>query len=332
MRKLAVLAVVAGMLGASCGMLGGGDSGLEVSAKFTDVGDLAPSAPVMMSDIKVGSVSGIELSGDQALVTMNLDPESHIPEGVTAEVRRTSLLGERIVDLVVPEDLPEDAKLLRDGERIQNTASRPDLEDLVRSGTDVLAPIAASEVATLVDTGGEGFGGHGDELRQMLDNFRTIIHAYNGRRDQIRSVITALDDFNSALAAHADAQAQSVANTAMSLGMLRDESDELGSALHALSRLAIGSRSLLAEHLDETSHFFRQMRIILGQLHADDSSIANILRWAPYHNRNTQLVEFQQFNQVLQEFVICGLNDNPKDPARRCTGGGGGKGGGGGGH
>jgi phospholipid/cholesterol/gamma-HCH transport system substrate-binding protein len=327
MRKLALIVVGFTVLGLTSCSSGGG---LETTAKFTDVGDLAPSAPVMMSDIKVGSVTGIELSGDQALVTMTIDPDAQVPEDVTAAVRRTSLLGERIVDLVVPENMPEDAPLLHDGERIQNTMSRPDLEDLVRSGTDVLEPIAASEVATLVDTGGEGFGGHGGELRQLLDNFQTIIHAYNGKRDEIRSVIAALDDFNSALAAHADAQAQSVANTAQSLGVLRDESDELGNALHALARLAIGSRSLLAAHLDEMSHFFKQMRIILGQLHADQSSLANILKWAPHHNRNTQLVEYQQFNQVLQEFVICGLNDNPKDPARRCSGGGGGGGGGGG--
>jgi hypothetical protein len=31
------------------------------------------------------------------------------------------------------------------------------------------------------------------------------------------------------------------------------------------------------------------------------------------------MVEFEQFNQVLQQFVICGLNDDPSDPARRCN-------------
>ena len=328
MRKLALILVGLTLLALTSCSNGGG---LEVTAKFNDVGDLAPSAPVMMSDIKVGSVTGIDLSGDQAVVTMAIDPEAHVPNGVTAEVRRTSLLGERIVDFVVPDNLPENAPLLHDGERIQNTMTRPDLEDLVRSGTDVLEPIAASEVATLVNTGGEGFGGHGQELRQLLDNFQTIVHAYNDDRGTIRSVIANLDDFNSALAAHAGAQAQSVANTAKSLDMLRSESDELGNALHALARLSIGARSLMAAHLDEMSHFFRQMRVILGQISADQSSLAGILKWAPYHNRNTQLVEFHQFNQVLQEFVICGLNDNPKDPARRCHGDKNGAGGGGGG-
>jgi hypothetical protein len=33
-------------------------------------------------------------------------------------------------------------------------------------------------------------------------------------------------------------------------------------------------------------------------------------------------VEYTQFNLILQEFIICGLNDDPSDPARRCEGDG----------
>ena len=66
------------------------------------------------------------------------------------------------------------------------------------------------------------------------------------------------------------------------------------------------------------SRFFAQMRVILGVLRSEQSSIAGALRWAPYHNRNTQMVEYMQFNQVLQDFIVCGMNDDPNDPARKC--------------
>jgi hypothetical protein len=66
--------------------------------------------------------------------------------------------------------------------------------------------------------------------------------------------------------------------------------------------------------------FFDQMHVITATLADQQESLALLLEHAPGHNRNTQLVEYDEFNQVIQEFVICGINDNPNDPARRCGG------------
>src|SRR5439155_15396369 len=129
-----------------------------------------------------------------------------------------------------------------------------------------------------------------------------------------------LDQFNSTLASHAQAQAASIANSAKALGVLRAESDRLVSAVKALVRLAVGSRAILDRHAAQMGRFFAQMHVILGVLRSEQASIAGALKWAPYHDRNTQMVEYQQFNQVLQDFIVCGMNDDPKDPARKCYG------------
>ncbi|MFN2545534.1 MAG: MlaD family protein, partial [Actinomycetota bacterium] len=207
-RRLLALVVVAAVALSGCSTLGGEKGGFEVTAKFQDVGDLAVGAPVMMADIAVGSVRDIRLASDnKALVTLSLEPSARVPQGVIARVRRTSLLGERIVDLVVPSSVPDNAPLLKVDDRITLTEARPDLEDLVREGTNVLSPIAASEIATLVDEGAKGFGGQGENLKTLLLNFNDIVHAYAGRTQQIESVIDSLNQFNATLASHASAQA-----------------------------------------------------------------------------------------------------------------------------
>lgn len=317
MRKALVFVCLGLLALPTCGDGGG----IEVGARFSDVGDLATSAPVMMADIEVGEVVSIELDGTEALVTMALDPDASVPEGVVARVRRTSLLGERIVDLVMPEGLPADAPPLRDGAVIEETEVRPDLEDLVREGVDVLAPIAASEVATLVEEGAAGFGEQGAELRTLLGNFRLIVRAYAGRTEDLRAVIESMNQLNTTLAGRAEAHARSVVNTNRSLEMLREESDRLEVAIRSLARLAMGGRAILDEHADEINRFFAQMRVILGVLRSEQRSIALLLAYAPRHNRNTQLVDHATFNLVFQDFVICGFNDDPTDPARRCKGG-----------
>jgi phospholipid/cholesterol/gamma-HCH transport system substrate-binding protein len=324
MRRLLALVLVVGIGLAACTGVGA-KGGMDVSARFTDVGDLAPGAPVMLADITVGEVKSISLDHNQALVTMSLEPSAHVPQDVVAEVVRTSLLGERVISLSVPES-PSNPPLLRDGQTIARTVSKPDLEDLVRQGTAVLGPITASEISTLVHEGYKGFVGEGSNLKAMLQNFEAIVHAYAGRSKQINSVIDSLGQFNATLAGHAQAQAHSMANSARALGVLRDESDHLITAVKALVRLAIGSRAILDQHAAQMGRFFAQMRVILGVLRSEQASIAGTLQWVPLHDRNTQLVDFQQFNQVLQDFVICGMNDSPSDPARRCYGQSGGGG------
>jgi phospholipid/cholesterol/gamma-HCH transport system substrate-binding protein len=319
-RRLVALVAVAAVA-ASLGLSAcGGSKGLTVKARFDDVADLAPDAPVMMADVRIGKVDDIQLDRDQALVTMTVDSSAHVPQDVTARVRRTSLLGERMVDFVVPDGLPADAPLLGNGATITRTEVRPDLEDLVKSGSAALAPVAASEVATLVDEGAKGFGPSGQNIRTLLGNLRDIVHAYAARTGDIEAVISSMNQLNTSLAPHARAQGLSVVNTAKALGSLRSQMPALREAVRALDRLSVAGSSVMRAHADEMNHFFRQMRTILGVLQAQQGDITNLLKYAPLHDRNTQLVEYQQFNQVLQDFVICGLNDDPSDPARRCKG------------
>jgi phospholipid/cholesterol/gamma-HCH transport system substrate-binding protein len=317
-RRVGVAVVVIAMGFAALAFIPMGEEDIILTARFDDVADLAPGAPVMLADVTIGKVQEIELDGTRARVTMSVDPAARLPQGAIARVRRESLLGEKIIDFVIPETVPADAPLLQNGAEILQTEVRPDLEDLVREGVDVLGPIAASEVATLVDEGAKGFGGRGDELRTMITNFDAIVSAYARNTDDIRGVIENMGRFNSILATRAQAHARSVANTAQSIGILREEVDRLAAAIRALTRLSVGGRLILEDHSDEMSRFFQQMRVILGALRQEQDSIELLLRYAPLHNRNTQVTEMFEFVQVYQDFIVCGMNDDPDDPARRC--------------
>jgi phospholipid/cholesterol/gamma-HCH transport system substrate-binding protein len=304
-----------------CALLlaGCGEDRLEATATFTDVGDLAVGAPVTMADIQIGVVKDVRLAGTEAVVTLALDRSAKVPEGIQARVRRTSVLGERIVDIVLPEDLSDSTPLLADGAHIDDTAVRSDLEDLVSEGSDLFGALSAAQLAVLIDEGGKGFGGNGVEIRNLLSNYSDIIHAYQGSSDTLVSLIHNLKAFNDTLAPHAAEHAESVVNSAKSIKVLADESDELSQAIISLNRLSRGGKDILERHSDEMSAFFRQLRVILGVLEDQDINLAKFLKWAPGHNYNTQAVEYFTFNQVVQQFVICGLNDDPTNPSRTCN-------------
>ena len=63
MRTRSTFAILIALVVGAVGLTGcaDGDDRIEATATFDDVADLAEGAPVMMSDITVGSVRSIEL-------------------------------------------------------------------------------------------------------------------------------------------------------------------------------------------------------------------------------------------------------------------------------
>ncbi len=79
--------------------IGGADSRQSVQAKFPSVAGLNEKGPVRIAGVRVGIVETIGLSGDAALVTLELDRGVQLRQGATATVRSLGLLGEQYVEI-----------------------------------------------------------------------------------------------------------------------------------------------------------------------------------------------------------------------------------------
>ena len=69
----------------------------RVTAEFADVLDLVPQSSVKVDQVTVGSVEKIELNGWTARVTLRLPKNVELPDNAIAELKQTSLLGEKYV-------------------------------------------------------------------------------------------------------------------------------------------------------------------------------------------------------------------------------------------
>lgn len=94
---LLVLVLAAGFLvySLSVGGVGRKPGGYEVTAKFGQVGSLAPGAAVSVAGVKVGTVSQITLDPKTylAVTKLSLDPDVKLPSDSSAKVTSDSLLG-----------------------------------------------------------------------------------------------------------------------------------------------------------------------------------------------------------------------------------------------
>ncbi|OHC85175.1 MAG: outer membrane lipid asymmetry maintenance protein MlaD [Sideroxydans sp. RIFOXYB12_FULL_59_6] len=101
----------------------------QLSAYFTNVGGLKPTASVRSAGVLVGRVSSIVLDTDryEAKVTISVDKRYQFPKDTFANILTSGLLGEQYIGLIPGGD----EEMLEDGGEFRKTQSAMVLEDLI---------------------------------------------------------------------------------------------------------------------------------------------------------------------------------------------------------
>ncbi|HUO49062.1 MAG TPA: MlaD family protein [Acidimicrobiales bacterium] len=330
-RRPARVALALGALGlvgsALGGCVGSGPGTIDVKGTFSDVSDLAVGAPVQLADITVGNVKTITLSGSgtAAVVDMTVRKDAQVPADVSAELRQTTILGEHYIDLV-----PSSANgpRLADGAVLTKTEVVPGIQQLVSAGSQVFGAVNAAQVAQIVDNGAQGFGGQSTALRQLLDDFGNVVAGYASRSGEIQSIVNQVDQLSSSLAPSAQANADAISNLAQTTTILARQSDQFVSLLQSLDNLAQQGHSILATGLAQTEDQINALSAVAQQLAAHQRDLAVVLEELPAHNAATAAFSVDNYVQVLDDLIVCGIPGvspvGASDPSATCSPGGGG--------
>lgn len=315
-RRLALpLVVVLAMAG--CGVFGGDDDSLTLYAEFDDVLDLVTQAHVRAGDVPIGTVTDISLTDDlRARVTMEVEADGHgLPHETAAWLSKTSMLGERFIDLRPVGDTGE----LEDRQLLTETKIVSDFEDLVREGGDVLAFVSAQQLAAAVQTGATAFGGRGTLLGQFITDVEAFVGRYDAGRGDLVRLIEEFDGLTAALAPNAEQNAEGFAILERASRTLEEEDDRLLDALEELRALSQVGNRIMTEHRTEIDNSIRRLRIVLDQVTRVEGAFDNLLTWIPRHNEHVPNGITDSFGQVWLDFLVCGMDDTQDDPSRDCT-------------
>src|SRR5690606_37920039 len=106
----------------------GSAKGYEVTADFSGIGGLSIGAAVLISGVKVGTVTGVNLMPDTYLarVHINLAPGIELPSDTAALISSESLLGGRYMAV----EPGADTEVIGPGGHIQYTQAPQNLEQL----------------------------------------------------------------------------------------------------------------------------------------------------------------------------------------------------------
>ncbi|WCO65013.1 MCE family protein [Iamia majanohamensis] len=297
---VAVLAVVTG-----CAR--GDDPRIQVTATFPDVADLVEGAPVQMSDVRVGSVTSIRLADDgrRAQVRLAVDQDAAVPADVVARLRRTSALGEKLVELRPQGDDPE-APRLADGAVIARAVVVPDVEDLVASGTELFTSISASQLAVIIEESAASVEGRGEDLTLLLERLETVTGGYADRTATLTGLIDDIDRLASDLAPSAEANGEALSDLAETTRILDETSEEFLTTIRSLTRVAEEGEDLLATRYDEISLALEGLRSATGAVASEQAALGRVLQFLPGHNALGRAVD-DDFAQIIGDVVLCGI-------------------------
>ncbi|MEO3884751.1 MCE family protein [Nonomuraea sp. B5E05] len=187
----------------SCSLrtLGATTGDLTLHAVFDDVQSLVAGHSVQISDVRVGTVTGIRLQGYRARVTMSITSEHRLPEGSTATVAKTSVLGENYVLLAPPKgkDLAT-GPYLRSGATIADTSVEPDIEQVTAKAGPLIEALGAQDVNAILDAASTAFAGQGDDVNKLIRQTAEVTDAYAAARRDLGTSIDALAELGDDLA------------------------------------------------------------------------------------------------------------------------------------
>jgi phospholipid/cholesterol/gamma-HCH transport system substrate-binding protein len=311
--RSAVLTVVTVLLAAS--LAGCSREGFEVTTTFDDVGDLQARHSVQMADVRIGEIRSVRLTEDfRAEVRMTIHAGRRVPRHSVAVLRTTSLLGEKFVELR-PKGDPAAGPFLADGDVLRESIEAPELEFVAQEAITVLGAVVSNDVASLIETGAEAFGGRGPELRALIEDLAAISASLASRTTEIQRIIDGLDATTAQLAGDADDLATLLTNLATTTQVLADNRERAVTALDQLSRLARVQNDILVDYRADIERQIGQVDAILAVAAGETVELGLLVDWLEKFVVGTPTVIPGDFAQVYGWFIPEPQDTRPDGPA-----------------
>ncbi|WP_110205466.1 MCE family protein [Nocardioides daejeonensis] len=232
---------------------GGGVSGptYELTADFDDVMNVVPKSPVMVDDVPVGTVTDVERVGWDARITMKIRQDVELPQNTIAEIRQTSLLGEKYVALDEPTEPP--VGRLKDGDRIPRSAtgSNPEVEEVLGALSFLLSGGGVGQLGTITHELNEVMNGRTDKMRSLLGSLDNVVGILDDQKIDIVHALESLNRLTAKLNQERGVIGAALDTMGPAVEVLADQQKNLVTMLRSLDELGrVGTRVIRASKTD----------------------------------------------------------------------------------
>jgi phospholipid/cholesterol/gamma-HCH transport system substrate-binding protein len=173
-----------------------------VRIEFSSVLNLPARAKVDSGGVQVGVLDRVELVGSTAVAVVDISGDVKMPENTRAELRQATLLGDTYIALFTP-DVPAPVSL-RDGDTIplRNTVPADNVEDVLRSVSDLVSGGALGTLQDTVVNLNRAFPRDPAELTRIQQKLAGVVHDLAANQDTIDEILSGAQNITTNLAAN----------------------------------------------------------------------------------------------------------------------------------
>jgi phospholipid/cholesterol/gamma-HCH transport system substrate-binding protein len=295
------------------GTAGHGKGSFSIMVEVPDVATLPQNSPVMVDDVTVGSVSGIEAvqradGSFYAAVKLSLDGNVKLPENSTVRVGQTSLLGSQHIALAGPVDKPAVGQL-REGARLpMSEGSRaPTTEEVLSALGTIVNKGNLGAVQDITQELYNALAGREGQFAGLIPRLAELASSLNRQTDDIIATAEGLDRFASVLARSKDSLGRALDTLPGALKVLNDNRANIVDAFAALQRLGTVASHILSETKDDFAKDIIDLYSVIKPVNdnrADLVSSLGFLATFPFPSKNLSRVVRGDYFNIFETFDL----------------------------
>jgi phospholipid/cholesterol/gamma-HCH transport system substrate-binding protein len=231
------------------GTEGHGAGSYSITVDLADVATLPQNSPVMVDDVTVGSVSGIDAvqrpdGSFFAAVKLALNRNVKLPANVIARVAQTSLLGSQHVELAAP---PNPQGRLVHGATVQGTDRFPTTEEVLSALGVVVNKGNLAALQEITDEAYKAVAERPGQFHDLLPHLAELTAGLNNQVNEIIAAIDGLNRFSTILASSKDSLGAALASLPSALLVLNKNREKIVEAFGGLKKLAAVTSQVLSQ-------------------------------------------------------------------------------------
>ncbi|MFL6172505.1 MAG: MCE family protein [Marmoricola sp.] len=239
---------------------------ITVTAEFTDALNVVPRTAVMVDDVPVGQVDQVDREGWHAKVTLKIRKNLDLPANTVAEIRQTSLLGEKYVALLPPEKGATGRLSEGDDIPLARTGRNPEVEEVLGALSFVLSGGGVQQLRTISVEINKMLDGRTDDARGVLTQVTSLVGALDDQKASILNAMQAVDH----LAVTLNKESRSVGAAIDALGpalkVLNGQHRSLVKMLRELDKLGVVGTKVIKNSKDDMVAALRHLAPPLREL------------------------------------------------------------------
>jgi phospholipid/cholesterol/gamma-HCH transport system substrate-binding protein len=295
------------------GTVGHGPGAYSITVEMPDVATLPQNSPVMVDDVTVGSVSGVEAvqradGSFYAAVKLSLERNVKLPANATAKIGQTSLLGSQHVELAAPVGEPAVGEL-RDGSRIpENRNGRYPTTEEVLSALGVVAN--KGNLGALQDITQEvsaAVAGRQGQFVDLIPRLAELAASLNRQTDDIISAAEGLNRFAGILARQKDSLDRALDTLPGALRVLNDNRANIVETFAALRRFATVGARILSQTKNDFAAETKDIYAVIKPINDNRSALVDSLDFLatfPFPGKNLKRVARGDYFNIFEVFDL----------------------------